>query len=298
MAYYSGLATDYNDLLNSLILACQNESWDFSSGVLSKDIALIRPYVSLNTSNTEDKGIVFEVASTNATTSEVRPRLGRASQTFEIAFPVNYFFHIYDLEVWCVVKHGINEYLWAGFGVADNRVFASANARRGGNGSNIAYVMDATSGATPNDGLPWNGTSASSCLPFWSSFTSNNGDYNQDTIQSGIDGYTWAGATQKLMAMRLNSPLIARSPNIWNSESILFPITPYLTVASSKVSILAEIKHCRYLRINNLEPEQIIQLGNEKWKIYPAVKKDSLNPNNIYGNHSGTFGMAIRYDGP
>lgn len=73
--------------------------------------------------------------------------------------------------------------------------------------------------------------------------------------------------------------LISRQPNIFNSEAVLLPIVCTIFSDSSKLKIVSEINNARYLRINNYEPEQIIILGDEKWKVYPFYKKNSLVPN-------------------
>ena len=69
--------------------------------------------------------------------------------------------------------------------------------------------------------------------------------------------------------------------------------------ASNKVSILAKIENARYLRIDNLQPEQILTFGAEKWMVFPFHKKNSsVRDGGTSIDHSGTFGWAIRYDGP
>jgi hypothetical protein len=55
-----------------------------------------------------------------------------------------------------------------------------------------------------------------------------------------------------------------------------------------------ECAHARFVSIANLDDQQIITLGTDKWKVYPWMRRgaayDGLNS-------SGNCGHAIRYDG-
>lgn len=88
-------------------------------------------------------------------------------------------------------------------------------------------------------------------------------------------------------------------PSVWNSEAVLLPIKAFIGRPSAKTSLGADMEFARRLRIDNLTPGDILVLGSDKWKIYPWYRKDVANRNGgIYANHSGTFGWAIRYQGP
>ena len=60
-----------------------------------------------------------------------------------------------------------------------------------------------------------------------------------------------------------------------------------------------DLAHCRFLRIDNYQPGDIIPLGPDRWKVAPWYRKNTAQRDggsNI--QHTGTFGWAIRYDGP
>ena len=107
-----------------------------------------------------------------------------------------------------------------------------------------------------------------------------------------------AGAVNSVHAIGSAAPHIERSPSAWNGESPLLPIQAYVWRASAKCSLVVDMRHARYLRIDNYEPGQIITLGGDSWKVYPFYRKASSARNGGIGiDHTGTFGWAIRYDG-
>ena len=70
---------------------------------------------------------------------------------------------------------------------------------------------------------------------------------------------------------------------------------PYLiepTIAvmptASTYSIVGTIPNVRHLNIANLELGEVIEVGNDRWKVFPMLSKQ----------HSGHIGYAVRYEGP
>ena len=76
----------------------------------------------------------------------------------------------------------------------------------------------------------------------------------------------------------------------------LLPLT--VGKKSLKKTLACIFENARYVCINNFEPEQIIQLGNEKWMIFPFYKKNPVKIESMGEDHTANFGWAIRYDGP
>ena len=89
------------------------------------------------------------------------------------------------------------------------------------------------------------------------------------------------------------------SPSAWNGESVLVPIQVITSRPSNLWSLVGELTHARYVRLDNLEPGQLITLGPDRWKVYPFYRKDATARDGGDGiDHTGTLGWAIRYDGP
>ncbi|MBZ9665432.1 hypothetical protein H3221_011800 [Pseudomonas sp. LMG 31766] len=322
MAFYSGSASSFEDLLTALASACATEGWVWADGILSKGAAYIRPYTSAANTTSEGLGLLIQGGtgkSGGALTgaSGVIPRLGRAGATaamVDISFPVAYSIHVFDSpdEVYLFIRYSVDRFSWLAFGVSSvpglpgTGLWLAACARRGymSSGDLGGFSIRPDSGG----GTGINNSSSARCSPglFWVSDRASNFTARQDCIHANIDGEGWSGQTgggsgiQGFNAIYPVFNLITYSPSPWNGESILIPIQPHIWRASNKCSLVADLGHARYVRIDNYEPEQIISIGPDQWKIYPFAQKNSEERDGAtYGiAHSGTFGIAIRYDGP
>jgi len=218
-------------------------------------------------------------------------------------------------EVYLIVRHNVDYFYWLAFGISDVPGLpgtgawlaaigmASPESYTSGTSAGGVFVGPEGSGTDTFD----SGIGTSAAL-FWK--TSNIAtSRSQNTLHCQLDGVEWAdhpssggpNAAGKLLAVAQAAPHIARSPNAWNGESPLLPIQAYYTRAAAKVSLVADLKHSRYVRVDNYIPEQVITLGPDRWKIYPFYRKNTLQRDGqISGgliDHTGTFGWAIRYDG-
>ena len=109
-------------------------------------------------------------------------------------------------------------------------------------------------------------------------------------------GSVWPGYTSP--GGDAYKPLHTRARPGWNGASPLLPIKEYETVGANRVRLITELAHARYVRVDNLEPGQVLALGSDRWKVYPFYKKNAVVPDGGDGlDHSGTFGWALRYDG-
>lgn len=159
-------------------------------------------------------------------------------------------------------------------------------------------------------------------VPFWASLTPGpamSGSYlfaNITGKQSGwstaiitpsSDGIATGGFTHFVQATPGFLPLLQRQPNAWNAEPVLLPWNLNMLRDQAKVSRLGALSHLRALRIDNLGSGDIITLGLDRWMVFPASRKNSVDRDGWVGGtaaatqstaHTGTFGWAIRYDGP
>lgn len=97
-------------------------------------------------------------------------------------------------------------------------------------------------------------------------------------------------------------PLMTVIPNLWNQEVVLLPCQIFQSRPDAKISLIGELQHLRFTRNTYILPGEIVQLGPERWKVYPCYRRNVDVPNGTSGDagidHSGTIAMAIRYDGP
>ena len=312
MAYYSGQASSYQELLNVLVAACQDQGWIWSAPVLSNNGCYLKVEVANVGAYSNSQQVIRLVAGNGATgatlqdTAQVGHALGTTIQNtnYGISFPVEYALHIHAQpnEVYLIVKYNINYFQWLAFGNSTSADNSLRNWAGGSFGVPVSggyeyphtrwpfVVIFPTGGGGGNQDGPC-------AAPFWNTdFPSYLTPKNYtSTIHNGSEWIHTATAVKSL------APLIDRNISSFFQEAALLPILPTYTVASNKTIVIAQIAHARYLRIDNYEPGQILTLGNERWKIYPFYKKDSTNRNggNYYGgDDTGTFGWAIRYDGP
>lgn len=302
MAYYSGQAASYQELLNVLVNACVDQGWTWADGILNKGDAFVKFEVSLTGNFTKGSGIIM-TGGTGVSSgalvnpSIARPRLGRVGKGLnEVTWPLSYHAHILDTEVYLFINYEVNKYMYLSFGmtvVGGSGMWLAASAPLSEGESSYSGVS-----ITLNSGGQSSGGYVFLSGFFWQT-ERKSATENQETL---CINNIWHGSNNiKINSNYSAQGLIEKQPNGWNGEAIFLPVIPVELVGSSKVSILANIKYAKYLRIDNFEPGQVISLGTEKWKVYPFYKKDrSSRDGGFYWGEgaTGTFGWAIRYDGP
>lgn len=323
MAFYSGAVNSFADLRTALVDACAAEGWTWADSILSKGVAHVRPYVSSTNTFTEGLGLLIQggtgkSGSTLTGASDVIPRLGRPGAFpgfVDIAFPASYKLHVFSGpdEVFLFLRHGVDRFSWLAFGVSDvpglggTGLWLGAIARRGYMASsqvNSGFAIENYRGGNNTSNLA--GTACASPGLFWvSSRAQTDPTARQDCIHANIDGEGWSGAGDNASPGAFNaifpvSQLVAYSPSAWNTEAPLLPIMGHVWRASSKCSLVVDVRNARYVRVDNYEPEQVISIGPDRWRIYPFHQKNTSERNGASSGigHSGTFGIAIRYDGP
>lgn len=300
MAYYSGQVASYQELLDVLVAACITEGWTWADGILRKNGCYIKLEVITSGTATGIRatGGTGISGSSLLNPAPTRPRMGNPGIVNLIQFPVVYHIFIFDDEVYFKIKFA-NTFYYLAFGkvnpaLLENGTWISATACGAGNrtDTNGSIRIGSSGGGA---GGAYN---ASAAAPFW-----NNNNYSDDWSNSvlfhDLDGVKWSSGNKNAVSALFISPLLDRIPSLWTGEAIFLPINIYLDRPANKKSLVCQFQHSRTLRIDNYEPEQIVNLGNEKWMIFPFYKKDSVNRGGGFDiDHTGTFGWAIRYDGP
>lgn len=303
MAYYSGQASSYQEIINIVVNHCTNEGWSWNDPVLSKGDAFISLQVANVGAYSDTQNLIRLVGgfgttgSTLLNPSPIGFAIGTAvgnSSNGMTQFPIQYSLHINSSnEVYLICRYSVDFFMWfawgetfvgGSFGVPASGRYANRHSRW------PMVVMTAASGGGGNQDGP-------SCAFFWNT--------NYPAL-SQPKNYTCCIKHDQVWQTSVNAiqqaaPLVARQPSNFFDEAILLPIRPSRIVAENKTQILAEIQHARYLRIDHYEPEQIIALGHERWKVYPFYRKNTQQRNGGAAggaDHTGTFGWAIRYDGP
>lgn len=317
MAFYTGQASSYSELLNVLVNSCVLQGWTWSDGILSKEKAFVRPYVSSSQVAEQGPGLCIEggtgkSGNTLVNPSLARPRLGGVGlpPAFVPApiFPLKYNIFIFNNpnEVFLIVRYDIDRFMFLSFGystVSGCGLWLSATVSKGYNDFNITGFEN-TKGfsiGVNSGGEMWvNPARAVATAFFWQTVPQSSELTSNSACFIELENIGWAYPPKNIInAVNTIQPHIGRLPSKWSSNSPLLAIQPILVRQQNKQSIVAEIQNARYMRIDNYEPEEIITLGNDRWMVLPFHKKNlSFRDGVIPADHSGTFGWAIRYEGP
>jgi len=300
MAYYNGVASNYQELLSVLVNNCVTEGWSWSDSILSKNGCYIKLETILtgNAPGIRATGGTGKSGATLLNPAATSPRMGNPGTTAPTpVFPVTYHLFIFENEVYFKIKFSLNIFHYLAFGKSDltlpsSGLWISATACNAGVISGNGITI------TPTSGGAGGGVNNSPVAPFWNPNSWSDG-WSNAVMAHGFDNVIWSNGTNQAVFVNSLAPLNVRLPSAWSAESVLLPISIYVGRPSSKVSLACQFQNSRYVRIDNYEQEQILQIGNDRWMIFPFYKKNSTSRDGGGGiDHTGTFGWAIRYDGP
>jgi hypothetical protein len=309
MPYITGSANDLTAIKNALVAACTANGWTAAGPVLYKG----NVFVSVTVSG----GYLTFLAGTgidgsnNLTGAALIPvRIGQfGSATFgALTWPLSLFIHVLVDEVYLVVNYNVDQYQWAAFGQSTVQGLPGTGVWYAASVPGNFYIPSYITIA------PDAGNHSYICPALFYATQGVSGDTGTETatshgnsfIQHGFDGRTWSGGTygNNLASGIYGAGQLQKVlPNAWNSESNLLPIQVCVPrTTGNKVSLVADMQHSRYLRIDNYAPGEIITLGADRWKVYPWWKKVSAyrdgSTTNTGVEGTGTMGYAVRYDGP
>ncbi len=303
MPYYSGSFNDMAGLRSALVNACTANGWTASGNFLSKGAAVLQLVAGLT-----DLTLRGGTGRDGDALVEPAPGAGRIGTLGPqpVTFPGSYEVYVFTSpdEVYLRINYNVEFWQWLAFGVSDvpgvpgtglwfggamRQTSVSAVSIDAGGGGPILSRQDLTSAALFHGGDNSQVPAASK-----SSFAHH-----------GFDGLEWSGAapsgqlTNNASIVAALAPKLARQPNAWNSADVLLNTQVYVRRLDDKQTLVADLAHCRFLRIDNYQPGDIIPLGPDRWKVAPWYRKNTAQRDggsNI--QHTGTFGWAIRYDGP
>lgn len=304
MAYYSGSVNDMAALRTALVDACVSEGWSWDAGtdVLSKGASFLRLQVV--------SGYLTLLGRTSASGGNAPDvvRIGQL-QSVPLTWPATYEIFAFATEVYLVLKYSVDYYQWCAFGLSSISlpgtgmfVAASIGPVAATNGIEIsAAAGDTYSSQRVCPALFWSGG-------YYAPGSSGSWQAGKNQhLHSNLDGHGWSlgdvSDTSTTSTLRHGistlAPLVGLLPNTWNSEAVLLPIRCWKMRPSFRISIIADLQHARYTRLDNYDPGQVIELGADRWKVFPWYRKNIAARNGgVAIAHTGTFGWAIRYEGP
>jgi len=300
MAYVSGTAATFAELVAGIRNACTANGWTLSGEVLHKGTVYQRVRVEFVNFVDSMPGTGID-GSNNITGGAIPARIGSLSgspvyiQPF--VFPLTYevFIQSDPDEVMVVVGYGADLYQWLAWGKSSVSLpgtggwsSGSLSSQQGTQGNGI-YLTNTVSGTSSGH----RGTSSNyHCPALFHAHTRINGG---EMINHGLGGLS--GFQEDAQAAIYRAPLDAITPNTYNNQAVLMPIRAYTQAyGSNKVALVVDVQSIRAIRINNINPGEIITLGPDRWKVYPWYKKSTSSGFGI--SDTGNNGFAVRYDGP
>lgn len=332
MAYYSGTATSITDLLSQLATALTTEGYAQNGNIFSKSTVFveIRQATKLTSPYTPYDRIEIRMGTGRSGTTltggppdKQMPGYAifngkfcfapaRGSTYIPFTFPSTYYVLIHESpnEVYFFLNDDSTRWTYLCFGEGG----AIALPGTGNWYAATSYqdnVEDTCGMPNYTRGILFGDNSFQGDL--------NSAPPHVNSVQHGLDGIDWSlmgSSVGSLSATRWeNTPSVssckietevlwASQPNTWNGQSVLLRIPAYINRGDDKVSLVACTQHSRYVRIDNYNEGDVITLGSDQWKVFPFIRKNTSsrdgvpNTQSVAAAHSGTYGIAIRYDGP
>ncbi|MBL4838373.1 MAG: hypothetical protein JKY34_12435 [Kordiimonadaceae bacterium] len=308
MPFITGSANSIPELRTALLNGLVANGWTLDGNVIYKGDVFVEVTIPTGEAYGENRMLRFlggtsQAAGALSGPAISGPRVGFTATSW--AWPVAYNLHILTDpdEIYFFIRPVTNDYQFAAFAQSNvaglpgtgNWVTATyADLGRKGSLNGISSIGGGTSDVGSWD-APW--------APFWGGGII--ASEHNTVLHDGLDDDGWTAGSgfstvmSSLNAAQTIAPLLDRSPSNWNGEAVLLPIQPFLLRPSNKVSMVGDLAHARFLRIDNYAPEEIIDLNPDFWMVYPFRSKNTTERDGGGGiTHTGTFGWAIRYDGP
>lgn len=324
MAYYTGTANTLNDLKGTLTLALTGNGWSQDGEILSKGGTFISLTVGAEDPLVPDTRLILSMGNSVLggvlQDTPLSPRIGPlrdgSGQYNTWTWPVQYHIHVLPTEVYLLVNHdgvwwqhlafgrsptpgnpGTGNWLYASF-PHPGRSHMNSIVEMSPDGGSMSTYRSVNRSPLP---FFWTGGKDNSYPSLYMNAQIHGcTDINGETKWSDREFpgfYTTASMTGVTSGPTM-SPLFSLQPNAWNSESTLLPIQIFQHRLENKVSLVGELVEARFIRNDFLPDGEIVTVGGTRWKVYSAYRRNTAARNGGRSNHSGTFAIAIRYDGP
>ena len=316
MPYYSGTLANRAAIIPTIVAACTANgwNWDAASNTLSKGpVFLVLTLISATAYQCiQVQGKTGADDAPGNCPAYIQTMSSTVNHVFTWTWPASYEIFLSDTEVYVVFNFNDTFYTFLAFGVSNmaaklpgtGMFFAVSSptvqavfgmsTNLNGKGNIDVYTMEASAG-----GLFWHTGGAGYIHHGYANTAGNNHSY--------VDNPWVLSAAPGCYVLDLISAL----PNTWNDEIVLLPIRLFAvskTMSTSSSSLrypqnrylVGELQDCRYCRNTYHPPGSIVTIGQDRWKIYPHLQRNTSVPNagNTVSSHSGTFAFAVRYDGP
>lgn len=310
MAYFTGSVNSSAQLATLLKNTAAANGWSLTGDVVSKNGAHIR-ITAPDTSEVRIEG----ARNGNFVAPDICPRYSRIRLT---NWPSSATYHLIVFEnpdtVWCTINFDTITYMHIGFGVLQK--YAAWDGGMWYHAQHTTGVSD-LQGYSYVDGdiRSYYANSGNECALFW-----NQRDYHiwggannnkVSMLHCELRGEVWPGFEQGTGVNNdfnmIHCPSIIRpthkcNPNTFNGQTVLSPFMLSLQNTDGHYMPVGHVGHLRWVKLTNYNPGDIIQLGTEKWLLFPWKQFDITRPDGTndtrYSLSTGVNGIALAYDGP
>lgn len=308
MAYQTGVITSAADLVVVITDFAVANGWVSNGNVLSKG----GTYIRLTAPSTSE--VRIEGARNG---NFVAPDLcGRHSRIYNTAWPTSATYHLAAFDnpdtVWCTINFAVTTHQHIGFGTiekygdwAGGGWFHAQHTPASADGG-VCSVIDGSQ-------QPYYPSSPRECALFWSPQLRDawNGYYQENAasnLHCELRGYVWeppiGNTAIGVHCPTIVSPIHKYNPNVFNGQTVLTPFQLFLQNTDGHYMSIGHVGHLRFVRLTNYNPGDMIELGTDRWKLFPWHIKNAAYPDGKQvaysdGNYStGLLGVAVLYDGP
>ena len=308
MAYQTGSSATFAALKTTIETFLTANGWTLTGDVLSKGVQFLRLVAS-----------TYELrldAGTGESGSALTGVCASAVKLMDftlvpITWPMVYEIHLLTGpdEVYLTVNYNSSKYQHLHFGVSNipevggtGMWFAgSFNSAVARTSAGCKMFLQTGSGSGGSVGAqPYDGFGVGYF------FAGTLGGNQSSFIHCGLEGAGWktiyGGATGNLLGPDYTAALMFALPSDSSESDVLLPIHALLARSDRGQTIVASLAHARFCRLDNRLAGEVLTLGADRWKFYPMHMRNDVQRDGVTwgtgSQHSGTFGVAIRYTGP
>lgn len=312
MAYQTGTVNSLADIQTVIrtFLVGNGWTWDAGSSTIYKDdvfVTFVAP--------SGDK-VLFQAKTALSGGSSAPAQAGVGRMVHDrvgnvpavITYPATYWAFLADDEFYFVIGYDVTRYQFVTWGkstlevgVGATGMFISGTINNQAPSTSVSglacaiWITPSTGGSTF-----WYGTRSGAAFWQTTAEVSSGINLNCDQVHTTLDGSSWdlsdgSALTRAWVGAGAFGNLMSVLPSGWNSESPLLPIRAYKRRPESKVSLVLDLQHARYCRVDNFADREIVTIGPDQWQVFPFHRRNmSARNGGTSLGHTGTFGWAIR----
>lgn len=313
MAYQTGTVATPEGLISALASFAQANGWAYSGSMLSKGGC----YVSVNLSGTT----AISIAGSRNGTFVAPDLCPRTSYLRLDPWPTTLVYHFIAFQnpdtIWVTVNWDVTSFAHMGLGTiqkygdwAGGMWFHGQHAAGSNDKNTEVYMVK----GGPN--APYFLSSAKCCGLFWSqrdySVWGDPSASKVSFVHCELRGEVWPATNGNgndetdlniIHCPTVLAPSHYYTPNVYNGQTIITPFELYLQNTDGHYMSIGHVGHLRFVDMLNYNPGDILQIGSDRWKLFPWAKIDPRYPDgrNVDSNNgafgTGYLGVAVRYDG-